>query len=161
MIFYNHWRSLAAYRVRVALALKGVAHEVATIDMFGGEHNGPAFRAINPQGVLPALALDDGTVLFQSMAICEYLDEIAPEPPLLPTDPAGRARVRGLSLIHAADTHPLLVPRVRNHLQKEQGLDDAALHRWLTRALTTGLDAIEQNLASSPDRKSTRLNSSH
>jgi maleylacetoacetate isomerase/maleylpyruvate isomerase len=151
MNFYSNWRSLAAYRVRVALALKGIAHEVTAIDMLGGEHLLPAFRAVNPQGVLPALVLDDGRVLFQSMAILEYLDEVAPEPPLLPADAAGRARVRGLALIHAADSHPLLVPRVRQHLQKEAGLDDAAIQAWVTRALTTGLQAIETNLASSPE----------
>lgn len=151
MIFYSNWRSLAAYRVRVALALKGVAHEVRAIDMLGGEHLQPEFRAINPQAVLPALQLDDGRVLFQSMAIVEYLDEIAPQAPLLPPDPAGRARVRGLALIHAADTHPLLVPKVRQHLTQEQGLNEAALQKWLSRALHNGLQAIEAQLSRSPD----------
>ena len=150
MIFYGNWRSLAAYRVRVALALKAIAHDVVAIDMASGEHQGERFRAINPQGVLPALDDGHGTVLFQSLAILEYLDEKHPTPPLLPADAAGRARVRGLALIHAADVHPLLVPRVRNHLQKDAGLDDAAVQRWLARALTTGLDAIEADLARSP-----------
>ena len=150
MIFYSNWRSLAAYRVRVAFALKGIAHTVTPIDMLGGEHLLPAFRAFNPQAVLPALVLDDGQVLFQSMAILEYLDEIAPQPPLLPADAAGRARVRGLAQIHAADSHPLLVPRVRQFLQKEAGMDDAGLQRWIARALTTGLQAIETNLVTSP-----------
>ena len=151
MNFYSNWRSLAAYRVRVALALKGIAHDVTQVDMLGNAHLLPEFRAINPQAVLPALVLDDGRVLFQSMAIVEYLDETVPVPPLLPADPAGRARVRGLAMIHAADSHPLLVPRVRQHLQKDAALDDAAIQRWVTRALTTGLQAIETNLASSPD----------
>lgn len=151
MIFYSNWRSLAAYRVRVALALKGVPHTVQAIDMLGGEHLKPEFRAVNPQAVLPALRLDDGRVLFQSMAIVEYLDEIAPQPPLLPTDAAGRARVRGLALIHAADTHPLLVPKVRKHLTQEQGLDEDALQKWLARALHSGLEAIEAQLAGSKD----------
>ena len=151
MIFYSNWRSLAAYRVRVALALKGVPHEVRTIDMLGGEHLKPEFRAVNPQAVLPALALDDGRVLFQSMAIVEYLDEIAPQPPLLPTDATGRARVRGLALIHAADTHPLLVPKVRNHLTKDLGLSEEGLQKWLARALHSGLEAIEAQLAGSRD----------
>ena len=151
MNFYSNWRSLAAYRVRVALALKGIAHEVTQVDMLGGAHLLPEFRAINPQAVLPALVIDDGRVLCQSMAIVEYLDEIAPTPPLLPADPAGRARVRGLAFIHAADSHPLLVPRVRQFLQKDSALDDAAIQRWVTRALTTGLQAIEANLVSSPD----------
>lgn len=151
MIFYSNWRSLAAYRVRVALALKSVPHTVQAIDMLGGEHLKPEFRAVNPQAVLPALKLDDGRVLFQSMAIVEYLDDIAPQPPLLPTDAAGRARVRGLALIHAADTHPLLVPKVRNHLTKEQGLSEEALQKWLARALHSGLEAIEAQLAGSKD----------
>lgn len=150
MILYGNWRSLATYRVRVALALKAIAHEVIAIDMAAGEHHGPRFKSINPQGVLPALDDGHGAVLFQSLAIIEYLDETHPAPALLPTDPAGRARVRGLAQIHAADVHPLLVPRVRNHLQKDAGLDDAVLQRWLARALLTGLDAIEANLAHSP-----------
>ena len=95
MNFYSNWRSLAAYRVRVALTLKDIPHDVTQVDMLGDAHLLPEFRAINPQAVLPALVLDDGRVLFQSMAIVEYLDEIAPAPPLLPADPAGRARVRG------------------------------------------------------------------
>ena len=151
MIFYSNWRSLAAYRVRVALTLKGIAHQVQAIDMLGGEHLQPAFRAVNPQAVLPALKLDDGRVLFQSMAIVEYLDEIAPAPALLPSDAAGRARVRGLALIHAADTHPLLVPKVRQHLTQDQGLNEEALQKWLARALHSGLQAIEAQLSSSPD----------
>jgi maleylacetoacetate isomerase len=149
MIFYSNWRSLAAYRVRVALALKQIPHQVHAIDMLGGEHLKPEFRAVNPQAVLPAMKLDDGRVLFQSMAIVEYLDEIAPSPALLPADAAGRARVRGLALIHAADTHPLLVPRVRHHLTKDQGLSEDALQQWLARALLTGLEAIEAQLVSS------------
>lgn len=151
MIFYSNWRSLAAYRVRVALALKQIPHEIVTIDMLGGEHHGALFKAINPQGVIPALKTSDGQVLVQSLAILEYLDEIKPTPALLPPDPVGRARVRGLALIHAADSHPLLVPRVRAHLQKDAGLDDAAVLRWVHRALHSGLDAIEKLLAASPD----------
>ena len=150
MILYGNWRSLATYRVRVALALKAIPHQVVGIDMAAGEHHGARFKALNPQGVLPALDDGHGAVLFQSLAIIEYLDETHPTPPLLPADAAGRARVRGLAQIHAADVHPLLVPRVRNHLQKDAGLDDVALQRWLERALLTGLDAIEANLAHSP-----------
>ena len=150
MILYGNWRSLATYRVRVALALKAIPHEVVPIDMAAGEHHGAGFKAINPQGVLPALDDGHGSLLFQSLAIIEYLDETHPTPALLPADAAGRARVRGLAQIHAADVHPLLVPRVRNHLQKVAGLDDAALQQWIERALLTGLAAIEANLAHSP-----------
>lgn len=150
MILYGNWRSLATYRVRLALALKAIPHQVVGIDMAAAEHHGADFRAINPQGVLPALDDGHGTVLFQSLAIIEYLNETHPTPPLLPADATGRARVRGLAQIHAADVHPLLVPRVRNHLQKDAGLNDIALQRWIERATLTGLDAIEANLAHSP-----------
>jgi maleylacetoacetate isomerase len=150
MILFGNWRSLATYRVRLALALKAIPHQVVGIDMAAGEHHGADFKAINPQGVLPALDDGHGTVLFQSLAIIEYLDETHPTPPLLPADATGRARVRGLAQIHAADVHPLLVPRVRNHLQKDAGLNDIALQRWIERATLTGLDAIEANLAHSP-----------
>lgn len=150
MILYGNWRSLATYRVRVALALKAIAHDVVSIDMAAGEQHSAHFKAINAQGVLPALDDGHGAVLFQSLAIIEYLDETHPSPPLLPADAPGRARVRGLAQIHAADVHPLLVPRVRNHLQKVAGLDDAALQQWIERALLSGLAAIEANLAQSP-----------
>jgi maleylacetoacetate isomerase len=149
MIFYQNWRSLAAYRVRVALALKGIDHEVVDINLAAGAQHAPAFKAINPQAVLPVLVVD-GEVLFQSLAILEYLEEVYPAPALLPADPLARARVRGLAQIHAADVHPLLVPRVRQYLQKEAGFDDAALEKWLFRALHSGLAAIETNLAVSP-----------
>lgn len=151
MKLYGYWRSLAAYRIRVALAYKRIPHEVVDIDLAAGSHRDPGFLAINPQGVLPVLDDGRGHRLFQSMAILEYLEETHPSPPLLPADAAGRARVRGLAQIHAADVHPLLVPRVRNHLQKEAGLDDDALRRWLHRALTDGMVAIEAQLAGSPD----------
>lgn len=151
MILYGNWRSLATYRVRVALALKGIPHEVAAINMQGNEHRGAAFKALSPQGVLPALDDGHGAVLFQSLAILEYLEEAHPTPALLPKNLAARARVRGLSLIVAADAHPLLVPRVREFLQQEAGLHDGELKSWLDRALLTALDAIEANLHASPD----------
>src|SRR5499426_4645472 len=116
MKLYTYWRSLATFRVRIALNLKGLAYDPVYIDLDVGEQRTAEFKAVNPQMVLPALVEDDGNVLFQSMAIMEYLDEIHPEPPLLPADPRGRARVRALSLISVADSHPLIVPRVRTHL---------------------------------------------
>ena len=150
MILYGNWRSLATYRVRVALALKSVPHEVKAINMQGNEHRGDAFKKLSPQGVLPALDDGHGAVLFQSLAILEYLEEAHPTPALLPRDLAARARVRGLSLIVAADAHPLLVPRVREFLQQEAGLHDGELKSWLDRALLTALDAIEADLHASP-----------
>lgn len=149
MILYGNWRSLATYRVRVALALKDIPHQVVAINMQGNEHRSEAFRKINPQGVLPALDDGHGAVLFQSMAILEYLEEAHPQRPLLPEDLAARARVRGLALIVVADAHPLLVPRVREFLQQETGLHDGELKSWLDRALLTALDAIEADLKAS------------
>ena len=150
MILYGNWRSLATYRVRVALALKSVPHEVKAINMQGNEHRSDAFKKLSPQGVLPALDDGHGAVLFQSLAILEYLEEAYPTPALLPKNLAARARVRGLSLIVAADAHPLLVPRVREFLQQEAGLHDGELKSWIDRALLTALDAIEADLHASP-----------
>src|SRR5258707_13194896 len=115
MKLYGFWRSLATYRVRVAMALKGGKAEEISMDLLKGKQNTDDYLAVNPQGVVPALVLDEGgSPLFQSLAILEYLDETHPQPPLLPKDPRGRARVRGLALIAAADGHPSIVARVRN-----------------------------------------------
>jgi maleylacetoacetate isomerase len=145
---YGFWRSLASYRVRVALALKGLRAEEISIDLLKGKQNTDEYLAVNPQGVVPALVLDDGgSPLFQSLAILEYLEETRPQPPLLPQDPRGRARVRGLSLIAAADGHPLTTPRVRNYLEKEMRQDEAARNRWLAHWTLRALEAIEVHLA--------------
>jgi len=117
--YYGFWRSLAACRVRIALALKGVNAEEISVNLMQGEQLKPEYRAVNAQAVVPALVLDDGSTLFESMAIIEYLDETRPKPPLLPKDPKGRARVRALAQIVACDGHPLIVPRIRNYLEKE------------------------------------------
>src|SRR2546430_4272689 len=114
MKLFSFWRSLATFRVRIALNLKGLApEEVVDIDLMQGKQRADAFRAVNPQMLLPALIDGEGPVLFQSLAIIEYLDETHPQPPLLPSDPRGRARVRALAQIVACDAHPLIVPRVR------------------------------------------------
>ena len=131
MKYYGFWRSLAACRVRIALALKGIQAEEISVNLMQGEQLKPGYLAVNPLGVVPSLIPDEGgTPLFESMAIIEYLDEIHPQPPLLPKDPKGRARVRGLAQIVACDGHPLLVPRVRNYLEKEFKVDEAARTRW-------------------------------
>src|ERR1700743_1717857 len=110
LTLYGFWRSMAAYRVRVALALKGLqAHEIA-IDLDAGEQFAPDFLAVNPEGAVPALGEPGQTPITQSMAILEYLEERFPDPPLLPKDLRGRARVRGLAAVIVSDTHPLLVP---------------------------------------------------
>ncbi len=148
MKLYGFWRSLASYRVRVALARKGLQAQEVSIDLLKGKQNSGEYLAVNPQGVVPALVPDDGGApLFQSLAILEYLEETRPEPPLLPKDPRGRARVRGLSLVAAADGHPLITPRIRNYLEKEMRQDEAARNRWLAHWTLRALEAIEGHLA--------------
>src|SRR3954469_1618855 len=147
MKLYGFWRSLATYRVKVALALKGLAAEEVSIDLLKGRQHDKDYVAVNPQAVVPALVLDEGgPPLFQSMAILEYLEETKPQPPLLPKDPRGRARVRGLALIAAADSHPLVVPRIRTYLEKEMKQDESSRNKWLAHWSLKGLQAIESHL---------------
>ena len=149
MKLYGFWRSLATYRVNVALALKNISVQTVSIDLLKGEQLDPGYRAVNPQAVVPSLLLDDGGApLFQSMAILEYLEETQPQPPLLPKDARGRARVRGLARIAVADGHPLVVPRIRSYMEKELGLDEAARNRWLAHWSLKALEAIEAHLVS-------------
>ena len=148
MKLYGFWRSLATYRVRVAMALKGLHAEEISIDLLKGKQHTDEYRAVNPQGVVPALVLDEGVPpLFQSLAILEYLEETRPQPPLLPRDPRGRARVRGLALIAAADGHPLITPRIRTYLEKELKVEEARRNLWLAHWTLTALEAIEGHLA--------------
>jgi maleylacetoacetate isomerase len=144
---YGFWRSSATYRVRVALALKGITADEHTIDLDTGGQRGEAFLAINPLGAVPALIVPGQAPLTQSLAILEYLDETTPNPPLLPPDPLGRARVRSIAAGLAADTHPLIVPRVRLYLTTTGGFDHAAWRAWQIQWFTTGLQALEQRLA--------------
>jgi maleylacetoacetate isomerase len=144
---WGFWRSLATFRVRIALNLKGLSYEETPIDLIAGGQRSDAYRAVNPQMVLPALVDGDGPVLFQSLAILEYLDETHPEPPLLPRDPRGRARVRGLAAIVAADSHPLIVPRIREYLEQELGVPEEARTQWCRHWIEAGLKAIEHHLA--------------
>ena len=117
MKLFSFWRSLATFRVRIALNLKGLTpEEVIDVDLMKGRQRDAKYRAVNPQMLLPALVDGEGPALFQSLAIMEYLDETHPRPPLLPQGARARARVRGLAQIVACDSHPLLVPRVREYL---------------------------------------------
>jgi len=143
---YGFWRSLATYRVRVALGLKGVAAEEISVDILKGKQFTDEYKALNPQSVVPALVVDGGAPLFQSLAILEYLEETHPQPALLPKDARGRARVRGLALIAAADGHPLIVPRIRAYLEKDMGVDEAARNKWLAHWTLKALEAIEAHL---------------
>jgi maleylacetoacetate isomerase len=148
MKFYSFWRSLAAFRVRIALNIKGIVpNEVVSVDLMKGEQLKPDYKAVNPQMLLPALIDGDGPILFQSIAIMEYLDETHPNPPILPKDPRGRVRVRALALINAADSHPLMVPRVRNFMEHDLKLDEAARMKWIRHWIGEGLAAMEGHLA--------------
>ncbi len=151
MKLYTYWRSLATLRVRIALNLKGLKADPIYVDLLAGHQHQPAYRAVNPQMVVPALVLDDGgPILFQSMAILEYLDETHPTPPLLPNDAISRARVRAISQISVADTHPLVVPRVRAYLENDLKLDEPTRMTWIKHWTTAGMKAIEENLAGNP-----------
>jgi maleylacetoacetate isomerase/maleylpyruvate isomerase len=150
MKLFSFWRSLATFRVRIALNLKGITpDEVIDVNLMQGKQREAAFRIINPMMALPALIEDDGTVLFESLAILEYLDETHPNPPLLPKEPKARARVRGLAQIIACDTHPLIVPRVREYLAHEYKIDDAGVQKWGQHWHLEALKALEANLAGS------------
>jgi maleylacetoacetate isomerase len=146
MKLFSFWRSLATYRVRIALNLKGLKPEVVEIDLIKGHQRQPEFKAVNPQMVIPALVDGDGPVLFESLAIMEYLDEVHPHPSLLPTDPRARAFARGIAQIVACDSHPLVVPRIRNYLTNELKLDEAALMKWIRHWVSEALGAIESHL---------------
>ena len=147
LTLYAYWRTSAGYRVRVALALKGLSAEERNVDIDAGENRSPEFLKINPMGAVPALVADDRAPITQSLAILDYLEEIAPEPPLLPADPWGRARVRSIAAMLAADTHPLITPRVRRYLT-EAGFDADQWRAWQVHWFTTGLQAVEKRLAS-------------
>ncbi len=147
MKLFSFWRSLATYRVRIALNLKGlVPDEVIDVNLMKGAQREAAYRAVNPMMALPALVDGDGPVLFESLAIIEYLDETHPNPPLLPSDPRGRARVRGMAQIVACDSHPLIVPRVREYLEHEFKLDEATRTKWCQHWHTAALTALEAHL---------------
>jgi maleylacetoacetate isomerase len=151
---FSFWRTSATYRVRVALNLKGVAADERNVDLEAGEQRGADFLKINPMGAIPAL-IDHGdgapeTALTQSLALLEFLEEQYPEPPLLPTGAHARARVRSLALMLAADTHPLVTPRVRLYLTATGQFDAAAWRTWQTHWFTTGLLAFEKRLSADP-----------
>jgi maleylpyruvate isomerase len=146
MILYGHALSSASYRVRIALSLKGLHYTSRLLDLRAGEQRQEEFLHINCQGFVPALALDDGTVLTQSAAIIEYLDEIHPQPPLLPQTPVARARVRALSQAVTCDVHPLNNLRVLQFLEKDLGHDKAVRDAWYGHWVRLGFEALERRL---------------
>ena len=149
MKLYGFFRSSAAFRVRIALNLKRLDYESAFIHLRRGDQRQPGFLEVNPQGLVPALETD-GQALIQSLPIIEYLDERHPEPPLLPGDAAGCARVRALAAIVACDIHPINNLRVLRYLQRPLGHDQAAIGAWYNHWIDSGFAAFERLLAGDP-----------
>ena len=145
MKLFTYYRSSAAFRVRIAINLKGVDVEHATIHLRRGEQRAPAYASLNPQQLVPALLVGPN-ILTQSLAIIDYLEDLRPEPPLLPQDPIDRAYVRGLALAMACDVHPVNNTRVLDHLAKACGADEAARIDWSRHWIAEGFAAIEATL---------------
>jgi maleylpyruvate isomerase len=150
MKLYNYFRSSASFRVRIALNLKGLPYEYVGVHLTraGGEQFAPAFRALNPEVLIPVLD-DDGEVLTQSLAIIEYLDETHPQPPLLPADPAARAYVRSIALAIACEIHPLNNLRVLRYLVRSLGASDDQKNAWYRHWVEEGLAALEARISAS------------
>lgn len=150
MKLIGYFRSSAAFRVRIALNLKGIAVEHASRHLRKGEQSTPDYVALNPQKLVPALVLDSGEVLTQSLAIVEYLEETHPQPPLLPRDPVERARVRALALILSADVHPIQNLRVMAYLRQKFGQTEESAFAWSRHWIETGFEAYEATIARDP-----------
>lgn len=148
ILLHGYYRSTASYRVRIALNLKALPYRQQSHHLRKGEQKDPAYRALNPQGMVPALEID-GAVLTQSLAICDYLDERQPDPPLLPSGPILRARVRAFAQIIACDIHPIQNLRILDRL-RDAGLDQAAVTRWAATVIEDGLDACAAMIADQP-----------
>lgn len=151
MKLYSYFRSSAAYRVRIALNLKGLDYETVSVHLLkdGGQQNSEAYLALNPTRLIPTL-VDGEHAIAQSMAILEYLEETHPEPALLPADPVGRARVRAIAQTIACDIHPLNNLRVLKHLKRELGVDDETKDAWYRHWINVGLTSLEAMLAGNP-----------
>ncbi len=146
MKIYGYFRSSAAYRVRIALNLKGLAPEATSLHLVKGQQRASDYLALNPQGLVPTLVTDEGAVLTQSLAIIDWLEETHPSPPLLPADPPGRARVRSIALAIACDIHPLNNLRVLNYLTNTLGVSEEQKSGWYRFWIDTGFEALEQRL---------------
>lgn len=152
MKLFSYFRSSAAYRVRIALNLKGIAYETAPVHLVkdGGHNKRPEFRAINPQMRVPVLVTSAGDILIQSLAIIEYLDETHPSPALLPKDPIARAKVRALAELIACDIHPLNNTSPLRYLKNEMSQEQAAIDTWYHHWVLAGFEALEALLKPSP-----------
>ena len=150
MKLYNYFRSSASFRVRIALRLKEMAYEYVPVHLAKGEQKTPEFAGMAPEQLVPLLELENGRRLSQSMAIIEYLEEVKPEPPLLPADSLGRARVRALSQIIACEVHPLNNLRVLKYLVRDLQVDEDTKNGWYRHWVRTGLEALETQLAAGP-----------
>jgi maleylpyruvate isomerase len=149
MILHGYFRSTASWRVRIALGLKGLEAVQVAHHLRKGEQRAPAYLALNPQGLLPSLVTDDGAVLTQSLAIIEYLDEIAPEPALLPAEPVLKAKVRAVAQAVACDIHPVQNLKVLQRL-RELGLGEELVQAWASTTIEEGFDAVDRLLADQP-----------
>lgn len=146
MTLHGYFRSTASWRVRIALGLKGLAPKQAPHHLRRGEQRAPDYLVLNPQGLTPAFVTDDGAVLTQSLAICEYLDEVHPEPPLLPSDAVERAKVRAVALAIACDIHPVQNLKVLQRL-RNLALAEEVVTTWAVSIIDEGLDAVDQLVA--------------
>jgi maleylacetoacetate isomerase len=149
-ILYDYFRSTAAYRVRIALNLKGIEYQSEVVNLLKGEEGSREYRRYNPQGLVPALELENGQILTQSLAICEYLDETYPETPLLPADPIQRAEVRAFAQAIACDIHPLNNLRVLKYLTKELSVEESAKLGYYQHWVAEGFTALEASLLQRP-----------
>lgn len=150
-VLHNYFRSSTSYRVRIALALKGVEFDYDAFHLRKGEQRSERYLELNPQGLVPALSWTDGKVYTQSLAIIEFLDETFPEPPLLPKDASGRQRVRSLAQMIALDIHPINNLRVLAYLKEHFGADEKAQTLWFRHWVAETFEALERRLANEPE----------
>ena len=150
MKLYSFFRASSPFRLRIALNLKGLDYETVSVSLGKGEHLKPEYRALNPQGLVPALVLDGGEILTQSLATIEYLEEKHRKPPLLPPDALGRARVRSLAQLVACEIHPLNNARTLAYLRKQLVLDEERVNAWYRHWIADGLAKFEADLARGP-----------